>query len=430
MKSLKVVNSKFRRSLFLNKGRSINLIDKVFNFESKHSKNHFFKYNLNKFKNRRHLITCCSNHTLTFQTNKQIQKFNFEKCRDFFCLNCEKFKQNKLLFFINDELVKHEKEYDFYFITLTFPNIHFFKNLNDEYKRVAEAFKLFKIRYERTTKHKFNDYFLKKEITTNWNTKSYNLHFHLVKAYKKDIKIDYKLINQLWLNSYNFVLKTDLENIITDVKEVKKSKNGQFGELTKYVSKSKFLFSKDEILDDCERTIDYYKNKNDEFKMNHWTSNLDVIKELKDYQIEDIQYQILKFLSGKSFISTSGIFKLDKKIFEDKLKLSNHEEFKKAYINFQISMDDLKYQTKSTTKFDRLLSILILNQINTWNLLLNRVKERLKFEDWIEKKVNQIWIFAQKFTQNQITKDDFLAIWTLLIKQYKTHQNSVCEKFS
>lgn len=319
-------------------------------YEHEQRTNIKYDHNIRKLKISNSTLNCNKQFsilTIMNQDNVKQKMLFSHKCHNRNCAICQHFKANDD-FFKLQKLIKNvkdnHKEYEQFFITFTLPNIPFeylanyryyskFQNLdNDFWKMKSEIRRQFK----RTMKGKYhinlNNDISKVEWTNNYNTREMNIHFHdIIAIEKKHLeyneqndkwyipKSTIELLKQEWLNKVNLIFKTNLENIVINVKTIQNEDiNNQAGELAKYVSKDVvFGLEKNELIEHFEIDKNRYLNKSKHEKLNKddlkyrlelIDKNIIALKGMTQEELTELEIRQRLFIKGVHMIQGAGLY--------------------------------------------------------------------------------------------------------------------------
>lgn len=263
-----------------------------------------------------------------FERKKQKRVFA-NSCKNRFCPICNfhHSRKNALMLETILRAIYFDLSYDYYFITLTTPNVKS-ECLEDEIELFNKSIsRLFK---RKSVNSISKGYIRKLEITYNPDTKTYNPHTHLILAVNKSYSKNAGYLSKKdWLNLWRSVTrKTGLDekgnDVISQIKVDRvKDKTKAIFEIAKYAAKDFDLAYSEEVFDV------FYKS----FKGKQQITFNGVFKEyVKKYKNGDLEDFMLKDKT-QYYWFIHAVFDFQQKVYKTEYKKLTDEQRKKFKID-------------------------------------------------------------------------------------------------
>ena len=197
------------------------------------------------------LIREC-NTFLSFVADRTLEKQKLHKsnlCKNRFCPVCawRKARKDALGLSLMMQYIKQQEDKQFFFLTLTTPNV-ISEQLENEIKKYNHAFqKMFKRKKVNTIA---KGYVRKLEVTYNQKRDDYNPHFHVLIAVNKSYFTDkrYYISQKEWLDLWRDV--TGMPEITqVRVQKIRQNNNKELYEMAKYSGKDSDYLINQKVFD-------------------------------------------------------------------------------------------------------------------------------------------------------------------------------------
>ncbi|RNH16884.1 replication protein [Staphylococcus aureus] len=259
------------------------------------------------------LIREC-NTFLSFVADRTLEKQKLHKsnlCKNRFCPVCawRKARKDALGLSLMMQYIKQQEDKQFFFLTLTTPNV-ISEQLENEIKKYNHAFqKMFKRKKVNTIA---KGYVRKLEVTYNQKRDDYNPHFHVLIAVNKSYFTDkrYYISQKEWLDLWRDV--TGMPEITqVRVQKIRQNNNKELYEMAKYSGKDSDYLINQKVFDVFYKSLKgkqilVYSGLFKEARKKLKSGELDYLKEVDP---TEYIYQIFYTWNKKEYLA-SEIFDL------------------------------------------------------------------------------------------------------------------------
>ncbi|MVL75337.1 replication protein [Staphylococcus aureus] len=259
------------------------------------------------------LIREC-NTFLSFVADRTLEKQKLHKsnlCKNRFCPVCawRKARKDALGLSLMMQYIKQQEDKQFFFLTLTTPNV-ISEQLENEKKKYNHAFqKMFKRKKVNTIA---KGYVRKLEVTYNQKRDDYNPHFHVLIAVNKSYFTDtrYYISQKEWLDLWRDV--TGMPEITqVRVQKIRQNNNKELYEMAKYSGKDSDYLINQKVFDVFYKSLKgkqilVYSGLFKEARKKLKSGELDYLKEVDP---TEYIYQIFYTWNKKEYLA-SEIFDL------------------------------------------------------------------------------------------------------------------------
>lgn len=263
--------------------------------------------------NQMDLVEDC-NTFLSFVADKTLEKqklYKANSCKNRFCPVCawRKARKDALGLSLMMQYIKQQENKEFFFLTLTTPNV-MCEELENEIKRYNNSFR--KLIKRKKVGSVIKGYVRKLEITYNKKRDDYNPHFHVLIAVNKSYFTDkrYYISQQEWLDLWRDV--TGISEITqVQVQKIRQNNNKELYEMAKYSGKDSDYLINQKVFDAFYKSLKgkqvlVYSGLFKEAKKKLKNGDLDYLKEIDP---TEYIYQIFYIWKQKEYL-TSELYDL------------------------------------------------------------------------------------------------------------------------
>ena len=254
------------------------------------------------------LIREC-NTFLSFVADRTLEKQKLHKsnlCKNRFCPVCawRKARKDALGLSLMMQYIKQQEDKQFFFLTLTTPNV-ISEQLENEIKKYNHAFqKMFKRKKVNTIA---KGYVRKLEVTYNQKRDDYNPHFHVLIAVNKSYFTDkrYYISQKEWLDLWRDV--TGMPEITqVRVQKIRQNNNKELYEMAKYSGKDSDYLINQKVFDAFYKSLKgkqvlVYSGLFKKAKKKLKNGDLDYLKEIDP---TEYIYQIFYIWKQKEYLAS------------------------------------------------------------------------------------------------------------------------------